>query len=178
VTIDSRRTPDARGRAAVISEGAAVKLVRAASLVFTGLFSGFLLGVLVLENSLRAYGGTVYTQVRHVELDSLDKLASATLIPALVCTALVAVLTIRARGNDRWFALVALALLVLVLVTSLAVNLPINGDQVDWSVQAPPADWASVRDRWQLAHVVRTFSAVVAFCSLTVGLISTARRRP
>ncbi|MDX6246661.1 MAG: hypothetical protein QOF10_21 [Kribbellaceae bacterium] len=176
MSIDSPRTTAAGAEVTVRSAGAGAKLVRGASLLFTGLFSGFLLGVLVLEKSLRAYDAAVYTQVREVELDSLDKLASATLIPALVCTAVVAVLTIRARGNDRWFVLAAVALLVLVFVTSLAVNLPINGDQADWSVQAPPADWASVRDRWQLAHAVRTVSAVLAFCSLIVGLLRSGRR--
>jgi uncharacterized membrane protein len=148
-----------------------VKVVRAASLLFSGLFAGFLLGVLVLENSLRGYDASVYTQVRQVELDSLDTLASVTLIPALLCTLVVAVLAIRARGNDRWLLLAAFALLVLVFITSLAINVPINGDQADWSVNSPPSDWASVRDRWQLAHVVRTVSAVLAFCSLIVAKV-------
>jgi anthrone oxygenase-like protein len=160
-----------------MSESTIVKVVRGASLLFTGLFAGFLLGVLVLENSLRGYGAAVYTQVRQVELDSLDKLASATLIPALVCTVIVAVATIRARGNDRWLVLVAVGLLALVFVTSLAVNLPINGDQADWSVQAPPSDWASVRDRWQLAHTVRTISAVLAFSSLIGATLTRPARR-
>ncbi len=139
------------------------KLVRAASLLFTGSFTGFLLCVLVLENSLRGYGAAVYTQVRQVELDSLDTLASVTLIPAIITTV---VLAIRSRGNDRRLVLAAVALLVLVFATSLAVNLPINGDQAGWSVQNPPADWASVRDRWQLAHLVRTAAALLAFASL------------
>jgi hypothetical protein len=152
-----------------------LKVVRAASLLFTGLFAGFLLGVLVLENSLRGYDASIYTQVRQVELDSLDTLASVTLIPALVSTLILAVLTIRAGGNDRWLLLAAAALLVVVFVTSLAVSLPINGDQADWSVQAPPSDWASVRDRWQLAHVVRTVSAVLALFSLIVALRPGAR---
>ncbi|MFI5897025.1 anthrone oxygenase family protein [Actinoplanes sp. NPDC051513] len=146
--------------------------------MFTGLFAGFLLGVLVLEMSLRDYGAAVYTQVRQVELDSLDTLASATLIPALICTVILAVLTFRARGNDRWLVLAALAMLALVFVTSLAVNLPINGDQTDWSVQSPPSDWASVRDRWQIAHAIRAVAALLAFCSLTAAaIIRTARRR-
>jgi uncharacterized membrane protein len=156
--------------------GSVIKLVRWASLLFTGLFSGFLLGVLVLENSLRGYDATVYTQVRHVELDALDTLASATLIPALICTLVIASLAIRARDNNRWLLTAAFVLLAVVFVASLAVNLPINGDQADWSVQAPPPDWAGVRDNWQLAHVVRTVAAVLAFCSLTAAITRTARR--
>jgi uncharacterized membrane protein len=149
----------------------AAVVVRGVSLLFAGLFAGFLLGVLVLENSLRSYDASVYAQTRLVELDSLDKLASATLIPALISTAVLAIL---ARGNNRWI-LLALGLLVVVFAVTLAVNLPINTDQADWSVQAPPADWATVRDHWQLAHLIRTVAAVSAFGSLIVAALT--RRR-
>lgn len=144
--------------------------LRGVSLFFSGLFAGFLVCVMVLENSLRSFGAAVYTQVRLVELDSLDKLASVTLIPALVTTVALAIWS---RGNSRRSALVAAALLVVVFVTTFAVNLPINSDQLSWSVQQPPADWAAVRDRWQAAHAVRTVAAVLAF----VVLVSTAVRR-
>ena len=155
----------------------AAVVVRGVSLLFTGLFSGFLLAVLVLENSLRAYDSAIYTQVRLVELDSLDKLASATLIPALVSTLIITVIRMRAGGNDRWFGLAAVALLVLVFAVTLAVNLPINADQLDWSVQAPPSDWASVRDRWQVAHLIRTVAAVSAFGCLIAAGITPKRAR-
>ncbi len=101
------------------------------------------------------------------------------MIPAFVSTVVVAVLALRARGNDRWLVLAAGVLLALVFVTTLTVNLPINSDQVGWSVQAPPPDWADVRDRWQLAHLVRTICAVLAFCSLIAAAITrSTRRRP
>ncbi|MGW7683894.1 anthrone oxygenase family protein [Kribbella sp. NPDC054772] len=152
------------------------RIVRSASLLFSGLFAGFLVCVMVLELSLRSFGASVYTQVRLVELDSLDKLASVTLIPAIVTTVALA---IWGRGNGRRFVLVALALLVLVFVLTLAINLPINADQASWSVQHPPADWADVRDRWQVAHAIRTVAAVVAFGTLVVGsqLTATAKQQ-
>ena len=141
------------------------RFVRSASLLFSGVFAGFLVCVLVLENSLRGFDAAVYTQTRLVELDSLDKLASATLIPAMITTV---VLAIRARGNDRRVVLVAIALLVIVFATTFAINLPINSDQSAWSVQSPPSDWTSVRDRWQVAHAIRTVAAVLAFGLLIV----------
>jgi Domain of unknown function (DUF1772) len=152
------------------------RLMRSASLLFTGLFAGFLLGVLVLENSLRGYGADIYTLVRRVELDSLDTLASVTLIPAIATTV---VLAIRARGNDRRLVLLAAVLLLLVFATTLAINLPINADQANWSAQNPPADWSAVRDRWQLAHLVRTVAAFLAFGSLIgAGLSSSQASKP
>lgn len=145
-------------------------VLRGVSLFFSGLFAGFLVCVMVLESSLRSFGAGVYTQVRLVELDSLDKLASVTLIPAIVTTVGLAIWS---RGNSRRLALIAVALLVVVFVITFAVNLPINSEQLSWSVQQPPADWAAVRDRWQSAHVVRTGAAVLAF----VVLVTSAVRR-
>ncbi|MCO6003573.1 DUF1772 domain-containing protein [Actinoallomurus purpureus] len=150
-------------------------LLRAArflSLTFVGLFAGFLVGVLVLESSLRHYDRFVYAQVRKVELDRLDTLASATLIPALITTALLVISAVRARDRVFRLTLAALVLLVTVFVTTLIFNLPINGDQAGWDVTAPPADWASIRDRWQLWHAVRTGAAVLAFGLLGAAAMS------
>jgi uncharacterized membrane protein len=151
-------------------------IVRCASLLFGGLFAGFLVTVLVLESTLRGSGAAVYTQVRQVELAHLDDLASATLIPTLVATALLVAFGARTRGPAFWLTLAALALLVTVFATSLAVNLPINADQASWNPQAPPADWARVRDRWQVAHAVRTAAAVLAFGCLSVAAAARSRR--
>lgn len=142
-----------------------MKLLRFASVWFAGLFAGFLLTVLVLEQSLRRFDAQIYTQVRQVELVRLDGLASVTLLPAIIATA---VLVLRARRGP---AIAALVLLVGVFVLTLVVNLPINSDQADWVVANPPADWADVRDRWQLAHLGRTVAAMVAF-GLLVGVRS------
>jgi hypothetical protein len=143
------------------------KIARGASLLFAGLFAGFLLAVLILELSLRKFGASVYTQVRLVELDSLDKLAVATLLPAMIATTAVIVPAVRARIRIPRLPLAALVLLILVFAVTLAVNLPINADQLSWNVQAPPADWASRRDEWQLAHALRTTAALIAFGCLT-----------
>jgi uncharacterized membrane protein len=155
------------------------KITRGASLLFAGLFAGFLVAVLVLELSLRKFEASVYAQVRLVELDSLDKLAVATLLPAMIATIAVIVPAVRARTRIPRLPLTALVLLVLVFAVTLAVNLPINADQLSWNVQAPPADWASRRDQWQLAHALRTAAALAAFGCLTwnalTGSPATAR---
>ncbi|MEU4158610.1 DUF1772 domain-containing protein [Actinoplanes sp. NPDC026670] len=136
-------------------------------LVCTGLFAGFLTAVLVLEVSLRRFDGTVYTQVRLVELADLDKLAVVTLLPALAATGVLVLL--RRRAATRWPVVVAFLLLALVMGLTVVVNLPINAEQVGWNAGSPPAGWAEVRDRWQLAHTVRTLAAVVAFVLLALG---------
>ncbi len=140
-----------------------VNIAHFVSLLFGGLFAGFLVAVLVIELSLRSFDASVYTQVRLVELARLDDLAAATLIPALVATAFLVIFAAKRRGRAFWLTLTALMLLVAAFVTTLLVNVPINTEQLTWNVQAPPADWTSVRDRWQIAHAVRTGAAVLAF---------------
>jgi uncharacterized membrane protein len=137
-------------------------IARVASLLFGGLFAGFLVTVLVLESTLRGVDAAVYVQVRQVELDRLDALASVTLIPALLAAAVLVASAARNRRRVLWPVL-AFVLLLSVVATTLVFNVPINTDQLTWNVQAPPADWADVRDRWQLAHAVRTVAAVLAF---------------
>ena len=161
-----------------MSKSSLVRSIRFLSLTFGGLFAGFLVGVLVLESSLRHYGRFVYAQVRQVELDRLDTLASLTLIPALITTTIVVAFAIKSRGRVFWLTLTALILLVGVFVTTLIFNLPINTDQAGWNVQAPPADWADIRDRWQIAHVVRTCAAVLAFGFLGTAALSGTPANP
>jgi uncharacterized membrane protein len=149
-----------------------VRSIRFLSLVFSGLFAGFVVGVLVFESSLRHYDRFVYAQVRQVELDRLDTLASVTLIPALITTAVLVVFAVKIRGRVFWLTLAGLILLVTVFVTTLVFNLPINSDQAGWSVKAPPTDWASIRNRWQIAHAVRTCAAVFAFGFLSAAAMN------
>jgi uncharacterized membrane protein len=138
-------------------------IARTVSVVFGGIFTGFLITVLVLELSLRKFDASVYTQVRQVELVRLDNLATATLLPTIVATAVLIFVGLKRGRPGLGLTSVALAFLLVVFVTTAAINLPINSDQLDWSVTRPPADWASDRDRWQIAHAVRTVAAALAF---------------
>lgn len=134
----------------------------------TGLFAGFLVGILVLELSLRGFDGSVYAQTQQVTLIALPTLAGVLLIPAIVTTGVLTVLHARVRDLSFWLTSAALALLLAVLVVTLVVNVPINLAEGGWSIVSPPADWAATRDRWQIGHAVRTAAAVVAFGLLGV----------
>jgi uncharacterized membrane protein len=145
------------------------------AVLFSGLFAGFLTTVLVVEATLRGYGSAVYTQVRLVELEQLDDLATSLLVPAILASVVLAVAVIRRRNAKRWLPLTAVLLLLVTLVISVSISVPINTAQASWSVMAPPADWSAVRDRWQLAHVARTTTSVLAFVLLTAAAMRTTR---
>jgi uncharacterized membrane protein len=155
-----------------VNRSAAIAAVGGVAVLFSGMFAGFLTTVLVLEGSLRGFGAQVYTQVRLVELEHLDDLATALLPAAILAAATVTLVAFRHRARGRWLALTAVLLLLATLVISVSISLPINADQQNWSVLSPPDDWANVRDRWQLAHVVRTATSVLAFVLLIAAAMS------
>jgi uncharacterized membrane protein len=152
-----------------------VKPTAFVAVLFSGLFAGFLTTVLVVEATLRDYGSAVYTQVRLIELAHLDDLATALLLPAIIASVVLAVAAFRRHGSSRWGPLTAVVLLLATLVISVSISVPINTAQASWSVVAPPADWSAVRDRWQLAHVARTITSVLAFVLLTVAAMTPTR---
>jgi uncharacterized membrane protein len=147
------------------------------AVLFSGLFAGFLTTVLVFEASLRGFGAEVYTQVRLIELEHLGDLATVLLPPAILAAIALTLCVIRRRGSVRWLALTAVLLLLVTLAISVSISVPINTDQQSWSVVAPPGDWSSVRDRWQLAHVARTATSVLAFVLLTTAVAARPARR-
>jgi uncharacterized membrane protein len=148
-----------------------------AAVLFSGLFAGFLTTVLVFEASLRDFGAAVYTQVRLIELQHLDDLATALLLPGILATAALTLASIRHRGSRRWLALSGLLLLMATLAISVSISVPINTAQQSWSALAPPVDWSHVRDRWQLAHAARTTTAGLAFVLLTAVAVGRPRQR-
>ncbi|MDX6231078.1 MAG: hypothetical protein QOH68_19 [Nocardioidaceae bacterium] len=141
-------------------------VARIVAAAFGGVFTGFLITVLVLELSMRDLGASAYTQVRHVELDRLDTLATVTLVPTAVATIVLVCLGLRWGRPGLGLHSVALVLLLAVFMVTVVINLPINADQRHWSIGNPPSDWAGDRDRWQVAHAVRTVAAVLAYVCL------------
>lgn len=150
-------------------------VVHGASLLFAGLFAGFLLGVLVFELSLRGFDAGVYTQTQQVTLIALPALAAALLLPAIAGTATVTAQAWRERGAARLLPAIALLLLVAALLVTMIVNIPINLAEAQWSVDSPPHDWATRRDLWQIGHAVRTAAAALAFAAL-IGATLVRRR--
>jgi hypothetical protein len=45
-------------------------------------------------------------------------------------------------------------------------------------VQAPPADWTRIRDRWLIAHAVRTIAIVLALIYLSAAILDRRSQEP
>jgi uncharacterized membrane protein len=152
-----------------MTKPAVVGVARYTGLLGSGMLAGVAVTVLVLELALRGLSGPEYVRVRQAEYAPFTWFIGALLVPTLVAVAVLAHRARRERGPALRPVAWALALLLLALLVSLVVNGPINVQQAGWDVQAPPADWARVRDRWQIAHAVRTVALIGAFCCLSTA---------
>ncbi|QLJ00727.1 DUF1772 domain-containing protein [Streptomyces sp. NEAU-sy36] len=146
-----------------------VKATRYVSLLGGGVLTGGALTTFVLELALRRLGAPAYIQVRQAEHAYFPWFIGVIFVPTFAAVVLLVLLARRAGSPALRPAAAALVLLVLSLVVTFTVNAPINLDQFAWDAQSPPADWAGVRDRWQIAHAVRT-----AFCVLALGCLGAA----
>jgi uncharacterized membrane protein len=155
----------------VVMNPKVVKITRYASLLCCGVLAGIAVTVLVPELALRRLPGPEYVRVRQAEFGFLTWSISAVFVPTLIAVAMLVVQARKAHSPALRPAVAALILLLLSLVITAVVNGPINVEQLSWNAQAPPPDWARVRDRWQIAHAVRTVAIVLAFGYLATAIL-------
>ncbi|MFC9082315.1 anthrone oxygenase family protein [Streptomyces sp. NPDC057062] len=153
-----------------MTDAAFVKTVRYASLLCCAILSGVAVTVLFLELALRQLNGPAYIRVRQVEFGFFTWYIGAVTVPTLVAVVMLVLQARRAHSAVLRPSVVALVLLLLALLVTLVVNGPINVQESDWNALTPPADWARVRDRWQIAHAVRTVAIVLALGFLGVAV--------
>jgi uncharacterized membrane protein len=148
-----------------------VKITRYVSLLGCGMLAGVAVTVLVLELALRRLNGQEYARVRQAEFAFFTPFIGAVFLPTLVAVAMLVIHARKTHSITLRPAVIALALLLLALLLSLAVNGPINVT-AELECAGSPADWARIRDRWQIAHAVRTLAIVLALGYLSAAILT------
>jgi uncharacterized membrane protein len=92
------------------------------------------------------------------------------LMPLTMLSALL-VLWWLPRKRSAAFALTASALLLLIVATviTVGVEVPIDNQIKVWSVETLPANWQSIRERWEWFHGLRTLVSVVSLALIVGG---------
>lgn len=138
----------------------AANIVRFLFLMLLALLVGTMFGIWVGFNPSQLSAGT-YVEQQQNAIRSLN-----TLLPALgaACIVLATALAVMSRSSPlrRNLLLGCIALLVFSAVVTRLANQPINAMVITWSPQAPPPEWAQLRDQWWQWHIVRTSTAIIA----------------
>ena len=137
------------------------------SLAALGLLAGMMLGILIAGYAARGLPEESWTLRFQIE----NRLFTKTMPPSLMLPllGLMALVPLTHDAVRSWFA-VAAVLTAIVLIITIALEVPINRRVASWSAGAAPANWTAVRDRWLWYHLARTVVGVLAFLCAAAAL--------
>jgi hypothetical protein len=97
----------------------------------------------------------------------------AVLMPATLVSAVPVLIVLHRLRRRASFTLILVGtgLLAVALVITLSVNVPIDYAIADWTVDTLPADWTSIRNRWEAYHAARTFVSLAGFGSALAAIL-------
>jgi Domain of unknown function (DUF1772) len=137
------------------------------SLLALGLLAGMMLGIFIAGYAARGLPEKSWTLRFQLE----NHLFTKTMPPALMLPLLGLVASVLlTRDTVRCLFAAATALTAVVLVITMALEVPINRQVASWTAGAAPANWAAVRDRWLWNHLARTGVGVLAFACAATAL--------
>ena len=153
-------------------EGAMHPLIRfipAVAVVATGLLGGVMLGVAMEQQTAQNLPADCWIVRQNLN----DQLFRVVMPLAFVITNASACLAIfLLRGSARiWMVSTVVSSLVVVLIT-IAFEVPLNDLMAKWGPSQFPADWWLTRDAWLRNHWWRTLFGMLAFVfSITANLV-------
>jgi uncharacterized membrane protein len=75
------------------------------------------------------------------------------------------------KAKEFYFSIAAVILIISALVITVVVEVPINNQIISWTSSTIPADWETIRNRWQLFNIIRTSAALASFGFFTAAII-------
>lgn len=139
----------------ILSTGA-----QALSLLLLSLVVGSMFGI------WRGFDFAQYTPATYLEVHQGSVRGLNLLLPALAIATLLLVigLAIAARGMPTalWLYIAAAILIAIGGLITRFINQPMNDQIMAWTAAALPADWATVRDAWRSAHMMRLGASFAA----------------
>ena len=102
-----------------------------------------------------------------------DKLFAKAMPPLMLGTlASVAAAAFLSQGTPRALYVISLLLMLVVLVVTVALEVPLNRHIQSWAASSPLPEWQHIRDLWLQRHVLRAIAALVASVSALIALRS------
>ena len=100
------------------------------------------------------------------------------LMPATLISLLWLCVITRKRGLPFYFFVTSFILMAITLVITVAVEVPIDNQIKTWTTETLPENWTALRSRWSQFHALRTFTSILSFVSLSIGVVMSSRSQP
>jgi uncharacterized membrane protein len=141
--------------------------VAATSVILAGLIAGQMLAIALANHAALSLPETSWT----LRFQAENKLFTKTMPPFLLLPLIGLIGSAFLTGSvQRDMFAAAGALEVIVLVITMAVEVPINTQVDSWTAGSAPSTWITTRDRWLRYHWLRTAAGVLSFALAAIGL--------
>ena len=70
-----------------------------------------------------------------------------------------------------WLFTISFVLMVVTLIITVAIEVPIDNQIKNWTVETVPANWTSLRQTWDEFHTIRTFTSIGSFGFYVGGML-------
>ena len=144
-----------------------------------------LIGLFLLLLVTGVFWGTWFTLTRSIEdfqapeFIHIGKVIIANVaIPMRIIMPLCIVFMFLSIWNHRqkrsllfFFGVFAFILIIITLLITLLVLVPIDNNIKQWTPATVPADWESIRNRWQFYHTIRTFTSLASFGFFSISIL-------
>jgi uncharacterized membrane protein len=150
-----------------------IKIAQVVSIFLLCLVTGVFWGTwFSLARSMTSITPATFLEVGSIMIRNLA-LPMAMLMPLTFLSMLAVLFLLYREKAIRAFylALASLALFILALAITLLVNVPIDNQLKQWTVQTLPSDWEIIRGRWSAYHSIRTFVSLAALALMLAATL-------
>jgi len=149
-----------------------LKAIEFISLTLAALVMGVFWGTwFTLTRSLPVFSAAEFIHIGKTIIDNVA-LPMTIIMPATLVFMLISLL-LSPRVNRYSFYLYSISflLMVLTLIITVAIEVPIDNQIKTWTESTVPANWESLRQKWDYYHTVRTFTSIGSVVFFISGLI-------
>ena len=100
------------------------------------------------------------------------------LMPATLISLLWLCVITRKDRLPFCFFVTSFILMAITLAITVAVEVPIDNQIKTWTTETLPENWTALRSRWSQFHALRTFTSILSFVSLSIGVVMSSRSQP
>jgi uncharacterized membrane protein len=149
-----------------------LKAVESFTLILAALVMGVFWGTwFTLTRSIHDFSAAEFIHIGKTIIDNVA-IPMSIIMPATLLFMLVTLLLSR-RVNRYSFYLYSISflLMVITLIITVAIEVPIDNQIKSWTAGTVPANWESLRQKWDTYHTMRTFTSIGSVVFFVWGLI-------
>lgn len=99
------------------------------------------------------------------------------LMPATLLSLLWLCLITTKSPPSIYFFVGSFLLMVITLLITVMVEVPIDNQIKTWTVSTVPDNWTALRARWGTFHTFRTFTSILSFVFLSIGIVTESKKQ-